>query len=199
MKRVMRNSFMSLLGATMGMYLMVAPIATTVYAAEDPAAVSKDIANDQHADKDRGNTNDQHADKDRGNTNDQHADKDRRNTNDQHVDKDRRNTNDQHHDMFSNHGPRGKHDRFSRRDMAERMEKYLEYLAQNQISNIGNSPVEVVMTAANIFGFDVNNDIFTLVSQSNTEAVVQVTHDGIVYSLTLVPSFNGSWQITAMD
>lgn len=73
--------------------------------------------------------------------------------------------------------------------------------AQQVALSFGNStdPVVVVTNASEILGFNPKLDTFMLISQDATKAIVQVTHDGIHFDVTLEASFGGSWTISAMN
>jgi len=65
--------------------------------------------------------------------------------------------------------------------------------------NSQKSPVEVVKSCASELGFNVRNDTFTLVSQNQNTAVVQVLHDGNSYDVTLTKSNNGAWVVLSVE
>lgn len=72
--------------------------------------------------------------------------------------------------------------------------------AQQVALSFGNSmdPVAVVTSASEILGFNPKIDTFTLISQDASKAIVQVTHNGINFNVTLEAS-GGSWTISAMN
>jgi len=65
--------------------------------------------------------------------------------------------------------------------------------------NFQKSPVEVVKSCASELGFNVRNDTFTLVSQNQNTAIVQVLHDGNSYDVTLTKSGNGAWVVLSVE
>lgn len=60
------------------------------------------------------------------------------------------------------------------------------------------SPVDTVIGASEILGFNPKADTFTIISETPSLAVVRVVHNGISFNVTLEPSFGGSWTISTM-
>lgn len=77
---------------------------------------------------------------------------------------------------------------------------YFNYNAANvnNTSSTSQDPVAVVKAASQSLGFDAANDKFTLVSQSNSLAVINVIHKNTSYDVNLQARRNGSWSITSV-
>jgi len=60
------------------------------------------------------------------------------------------------------------------------------------------SPVDTVIGASEILGFNPKADTFTIISETPSLSVVRVVHNGISFNVTLEPSFGGSWTISTM-
>lgn len=136
MKKSIRNVLLGLVGTSLGMYMMVAPLTTTVYANASMQNVPIQSQNQ-------------------------------------------------------------KHDKFSKQDMTQHIKSCRAHHQKDK--NTKQTPVEVVKANANELGFDANNDTFTLVSENQSTAIVQVLHDGNDYAVTLVRSDNGQWMVSSMD
>lgn len=164
MKKVIRNMTLSLLGTAMGMYMMAAPLSSTVYAA--------DLNVNSINDSDWG----------------QQRDSDHRYDRDGRYDRDNRyDREDQEHHFHR------------MRDFARnRMEVYRNWQSSNQIDASIDNPVDVVKAVADVLGFDVNNDTFTLIDQSDVQAIVQVVHNGNTYNITVEHPSNQTWTVTSM-
>lgn len=67
--------------------------------------------------------------------------------------------------------------------------------------SFGNSkdPVEVVTGASEILGFNPKIDTFTLIRQDEFKAIVQVTHNGGNFDVTLEAAPGGTWTIMTMN
>lgn len=61
-----------------------------------------------------------------------------------------------------------------------------------------SSPVDTVVGASEILGFNPKVDTFTLISETPSLAVVRVVHNGISFNITLEPSLGSSWEISSM-
>jgi hypothetical protein len=66
--------------------------------------------------------------------------------------------------------------------------------------NFGNSldPVSVVISAAEVLGFNPKVDSFTLIRQDASQAAVQVTHNGTIFEVRLEAS-DGFWLVASMN
>jgi|GEM_PF-1648611 len=117
----------------------------------------------------------------------------------QHADRDRGDKQDQR-DARYNH-ERYKHERWADRGQAfdQRMAWYNDSLNKIQIYNNTASPVDIVMAVADGLGFDVNNDTFSLISQSGSQSIVRIVHNGNNYNITVDHLSNGNWQVTLVN
>lgn len=182
MKKLARNATLLLLAIVMESGMLAAPLANTVYAGEKPAAI-------HDADKDhRPELKDQHG-RDQQLGKDEHHDWDK--------DRNPRDDRDQGHDKDWRDGGRDNHYRWDRLAFRRHVDMYREWLLANRAAVINQNPVTVVMSAANVLGFDVNTDTFTLMSQNAYQAVVQVFHAGETFSITL-NNANGVWTVAEM-
>lgn len=187
MKNLARKATILLLGVAVELTMLAAPLAGTVYAEEKPPAV-------HDADKGHnGEIKDERDQNQRGK--DEHHDRDG-------VDHDRDHGKDWHSDRdhgkdWQRDGDRANYRRWDRGAFNRHMAMYREWLMAHQAAVVDQSPVTAVMSAAGVLGFDVNSDTFTLVSQNASQAVVQVTHDGGTFSITL-NNANGVWTVAEM-
>lgn len=198
MKKLIRNAALLLLGAVIELGMLAAPLAGTVYAEEKPALHEAAKGNpnelrDNH-DKDKPQGKEEQRDHDRNRDRDHDRNQDRDHDRDWHQDggHDRDHDRDWHRD-----GGRDDHRRWERRDFDRRMAMYRQWLFAHQAAMVNQSPVNVVMSAADVLGLNVNADTFTLISQNASQAVVQVAHDGAVFSITL-NNTNGLWTVAEM-
>jgi hypothetical protein len=136
MKTSIRNALLGLVGTSLGMYMMVAPLTATVSA--NASLQNAPIQNQNQ-----------------------------------------------------------KHDKFSKEDMAQHIKSCRAHHQNDK--NTKQTPVEVVKSDASELGFDANNDTFTLISENQNTAIVQVLHDGNDYDVTLVRSANGQWIVSSMN
>lgn len=112
---------------------------------------------------------------------------------------DKRDWSDERFERFRHHHHHHR-DRFERWSaFVHRMERYNEQMDKIQI--VGNlvNPVEVVRLAAPEIGFDVTNDTFTLLSQSGTQSIVTVIHNGNSYNVTVDQLANGNWRVSVVN
>jgi len=79
------------------------------------------------------------------------------------------------------------------------MHWYNDSLNKIQIYFNNATPIDIVMAAADNLGFDVDNDTFTLIRQSDSQSIVRVVHNGINYDITVDHLSNGNWQLTLVD
>lgn len=86
---------------------------------------------------------------------------------------------------------------------AEKLMNVPENIASDQqvAMSFGNStdPVEVVTNASEMLGFNPKIDTFTLIRQDASKAIVQVTHNGSNFDVTLEASSGGTWVISTMN
>ena len=109
--------------------------------------------------------------------------------------RDHRNHRDHHHNRY-HHRDRDRFERWSA--FIHRMERYNERLDKIQITGNLMSPVEVVRSAAAEIGFDINRDTFTLLSQSGTQSIVTVIHNGNSYNVTVDQLADGNWRVSVV-
>lgn len=146
MKKSLSKIMAGLLGTSLGLYMMAAPLMTTVSAS--PINTSTVQTQNQNQDQ-------------------KSADK------------------------------KQKHDKFSKEDMTKRANACHKRHLNDKFSN--QSPVDVVKACASELGFDASNDIFTLVSENQSTAVVQVMHEEDTYHVTLTRSNHGQWTVSSME
>jgi hypothetical protein len=93
------------------------------------------------------------------------------------------------------------HEKWSDRGetFAHRMQWYNDSLNKIQIFNNNANAVDIVKAAATDLGFDVNNDSFTLMSQSGSQSVVSVVHNGNNYNVTVDQLANGNWLVSSVN
>jgi hypothetical protein len=122
-----------------------------------------------------------------------------KNKDDRHNDREQRDKRDQRHDRYDQE--RYKHERWADREQAfdQRMAWYNDSLNKIQLYNDNANPVDIVMTAADGLGFDVNNDTFSLMSQSGSQSIVRVVHNGNNYDITVDHLSNGSWLVSLVN
>ncbi len=70
--------------------------------------------------------------------------------------------------------------------------------AMKEYAMNNDNPVDAVIGAAEFLGFNPKADTFSLVSQTSSQAIVQVQHNGINYNVTLELSPNSIWTISTM-
>lgn len=161
MKRLIKNVTFSLLSTAMGIGILAAPLASTVYAAD--TVIMNGSGWDQQRDTDQ--------------------------RHDRNNDRD-----DQDHYYYKHH-----YYRLGKSDFARyHMEIYRDWQSRNQIDTSIENPVDVVMSVADVLGFDTNNDTFNLISQNDLQAVVQVIHNGNTYNITVDHPSDSSWIVTSM-
>lgn len=90
-----------------------------------------------------------------------------------------------------------KHQKFSREEMMQRIRAYYANHYNDAFYQL--TPLELVKACANELGFDPQNDTFTLVSEHQNTAVVEVLHDGNPYDINIVRSGYNHWVITSME
>lgn len=161
MSTLIKHVTLSLLSTAMGIAILVAPLTSTVYAAENPSATINSYDGDQQR------TTDQHHDKD---------DRDHRDHRDHQAHR---------FHMMSNFAQ-------------HHMEMYQNWQNSNQIDGSIENPVDVVMSVADVLGFDVNTDTFNLISQDSVQAVVQVIHNGNIYNIIVNHPSAAYWTVSAM-
>jgi hypothetical protein len=134
-------------------------------------------------------------------------DQQNKNKDDRHTDQDRRDKQDKQdrHDKMDRRDARYDHDRYQHERWADRRQSFRQRMAwynasQNKIEipNTAANPVDIVMSAANDLGFDVNSDTFTLLSQSGSQSIVRVVHNGTNYDITVNQSPNGNVIISSV-
>ena len=84
-------------------------------------------------------------------------------------------------------------------DFHQRMVWYNNSLNKIQIYNVNASPVDIVMAAADGLGFNVNYDTFSLISQTGSQSIVRVIHNGNNYDITVDHLSNGNWQVSLLQ
>ncbi|MBU2704106.1 hypothetical protein Ga0466249_005259 [Sporomusaceae bacterium BoRhaA] len=117
---------------------------------------------------------------------------------DQHADRDRR---DQRHHRDGYDHSRYEHERWADRGetLAQRIKWYNDSLNKIQIYYNNTNAVEIVMAVADDLGFDVINDAFTLISQSGSESIINVVHNGNNYNVTVEQLANGNWIVSFVN
>jgi hypothetical protein len=118
-----------------------------------------------------------------------------KNKDDQHADRERGDKRDGYdHSRYE-------HERWADRGEAfdQRIAWYNDSVNKIQIYNDTASPVDIVMAAATDLGFDVNNDTFTLISQSGSQSVVNVVHNGDNYNVAVDHLANGNWTVSSVN
>jgi hypothetical protein len=112
---------------------------------------------------------------------------------------DTRDKRDQKDDHYNHE--RYDHERWADREQSfdKRIAWYNDSSNKIQIAFDTATPIDIVKTAADGLGFDVNNDTFSLISQNGTLSVVRVLHDGNNYDITVDHLTNGNWLISFMN
>jgi hypothetical protein len=104
-------------------------------------------------------------------------------------------------DMLLATGQYGKYEKFIKiSDPAEyvkHLSKYREWKNGYSINVEHSHPMYAMRTAAESYGFDSPNDIFTLLSQSESKAWVKVSHDNHIYYASM-EKVNGEWQVKSL-
>lgn len=113
--------------------------------------------------------------------------------------KDARERRDKWDDRY--HHERYEHERWANRDhsFVQRMAWYNDSLNKIQIYIDNANPINIVMTAAEVLGFDANTDTFSLISQSGSQSIVRVVHNGNYYDITVDHLSNGNWLISFVN
>lgn len=119
-----------------------------------------------------------------------------KNKDDQHADR----GNQRYQRDWYDHS-RYEHERWAdrRETFAHRMEWYNDSLNKIRIFYNNTNAVEIVMAVADDLGFDVINDVFTLISQSGSQSVVNVVHNGNNYNVTVDQLANGNWIVSFVN
>jgi hypothetical protein len=96
---------------------------------------------------------------------------------------------------------RYKHERWADRGQTldQRIAWYNDSSDKIQIYNDTASAVDIVMASADGLGFDVNNDTFNLISQSGSQSIVRVVHNGTNYDITVDHLSNGNWLVSLVN
>ena len=96
---------------------------------------------------------------------------------------------------------RHQHERWADRGQAlyQRIAWYNDSSNKIQINIVNANPVDIVRAAADGLGFDVNNDTFTLLSQSGSQSIVRVVHKGNNYDITVDQLSNNNWRVSFVN
>lgn len=86
----------------------------------------------------------------------------------------------------------------NKENMASLAKGYYEHHKNDANDNL--PPLQEVKFFANELGLDAQNDIFTLILEKDTIALVQVMHDDISYHISLIrPDQKHSWIVSSID
>ncbi|MEN6567999.1 MAG: hypothetical protein ABFC57_17075 [Veillonellales bacterium] len=93
---------------------------------------------------------------------------------------------------------RYKHERWADQgySFAQRIEWYNDSQNKIQVYYADANSVDIVIAAADILGFDPNEDTFSLLSQMGSQSIVRVVHNGNNYDVTVQNLLDGNWLIS---
>lgn len=122
----------------------------------------------------------------------------RDNRDDRQNDQERWDKGDRAHGRYHYDHERYKHERWADRGYAFdlRIEWYNDSANKIQMYYTDANPVDIVIAAADILGFDPNEDAFSLLSQMGSQSIVRVVHNGNNYDVTVQSLADGNWLIS---